>query len=142
MVSVIEELSNELLIIDNDISPVEFVEGLESSEKQYLSTDIEEELIVGGSHIMEGEPDIQGKADHSIAADDERRFVANAVKKAAGDAGELLDDQLPAVSEKELEEEVIAPVEPVNIKDDGDTKIRAMHKRVPEKKLDFLCIQQ
>ena len=181
MKSVIEELSDELLVIDNDISVAELIEELKSSEKEYLSASIEDELSVSDFRIIEGGATIQAKEDDSTTAD-EQRFVGNTVsilhgntvKKVDNHARELSDEQLPAVSEKELEEEIVEPVEkesvvtlensvedllndhtweslddqspifvpvdPVEKEDDGETGIRTVHNREPEKKSRFFTV--
>ena len=92
MKSVIEELSDELLVIDDDISLEEIVEKLKFSDEEYLSTNIEGESSVSDSLATEGDTTVAAKADITTT-DEERHFKDNTASKFHDNTVKKVDNQ-------------------------------------------------
>ena len=117
--SVLEDLSKELMVIDDTVPFTELLEKLKFSDKDFLSTGKGENSSAIDTNVGESASPVRAEANSPIIATNDGRFVSNpvsvihgnAVRKVDDHAWAMLGEQAQAATEQKPAEEEVLPAE-------------------------------
>ncbi len=118
--SVLDELSKELMVIDDTVPFNELAEKLKFSDKDFLSPGEDEDTSEIDSNAIESDSPVRPETNPPVSATNDGHYAAsnpvsvihgNAVRKVDDQAWVMLGEQSQAVAEKKPVEEKVLPVE-------------------------------